>query len=154
MHDVSGVSGAAPVWAGLMTALHRDLAVTPPRPPAGVSAMVTAFRPAVEAARSEWFLDGTAQRDVTAAGPGDGIARIASPANATVIALDPDIPPSLQRVAISARGAARDLHFRLDDQPLGNAAGPVLWAPRPGPHRLALVDASGRVVDQVIFSVR
>ncbi|MFO1376877.1 MAG: penicillin-binding transpeptidase domain-containing protein [Steroidobacteraceae bacterium] len=154
MHDVSGVTGAAPVWAELMAALHRGLVVTPPRPPPGVSATLTAFAPAVEGPRREWFLDGTAQSTVTAAGPGDAIARIASPANATVIALDPDIPMGLQRVAIRASGAAQGLRLRLDNQWLGEARATVLWPPRPGPHRLALVDASGRAVDQVLFTVR
>ena len=36
MHDVSGTSGAAPVWATLMRELHRHEASRPPSPPAGV----------------------------------------------------------------------------------------------------------------------
>ena len=154
MHDVSGVTGAAPVWAEIMTALHRDLVVAPPRPPPGVSATLTAFTPAVEAPRREWFIDGTAQATVTAAGPGDAIARIASPANATVIALDPDIPASVQRVRIAAKGAATGLRFRLDGALLGPAAGGVMWKPAFGSHRLALEDARGRIVDEVRFIVR
>lgn len=154
MHDVSGVSGAAPIWAELMAALHRDLAVVPPRPPAGLSAELTTFTPPVEAPRREWFLDGTAQANVTAAGPRDAIAHIASPANATVIALDPDIPPAVQRVAITAKGASDGLRFRLDGALLGTAAGTLLWRPVPGTHRLALEDARGRTVDEVQFIVR
>jgi len=30
----------------------------------------------------------------------------------------------------------------------------LLWPPRTGAHRLALVDRSGTVVDQVLFTVR
>ena len=36
MHDVSGTSGAAPVWATMMRELHRHEASRPPSPPAGV----------------------------------------------------------------------------------------------------------------------
>ena len=154
MHDVSGVTGAAPVWAELMAALHRDLATTPPAPPAGVSATLTTFTPAVEAPRREWFLTGTSQELVRAAGDQDAIARITSPANATVIALDPDIPSSLQRVRIGATGASTDLRFRLNGALLGPAAGGILWKPVQGAHRLALEDVQGRIVDEVRFTVR
>jgi penicillin-binding protein 1C len=154
MHDVSGVTGAAPVWAALMAALHRDLVVTPPRPPPGVRATLTAFTPAVEAPRHEWFIEGTAQSTVIAAGPGEAIARITSPANATVIALDPDIPPAAQRVRLTAKGSSRELRFRLNGAVLGTAAGSVLWKPVHGSHRLVLEDTQGRAVDEVRFIVR
>ncbi len=154
MHDVSGVSGAAPIWATLMAALHQGGAGFPPTPPAGVEARQVAFTPAVESPRREWFVTGTATAAVAAVARDEAIARIASPANATVIALDPDIPPAAQRVPIRARGASRGLRFRLNDELLGTAAGTVLWKPAYGSHRLALVDGQGRVVDEVRFSVR
>ena len=67
MWDVSGTSGAAPVWAELMQALHGARgggAATPsraPTPPPGVIAQRVAFGDGIEAARSEWFLKGTEQ---------------------------------------------------------------------------------------------
>jgi penicillin-binding protein 1C len=36
MHDVSGVSGAAPAWLEILSFLHRDLEAERPAPPAGV----------------------------------------------------------------------------------------------------------------------
>jgi penicillin-binding protein 1C len=153
MHDVTGVSGAAPVWAELMEALHRDVPVAPPEPPGGVTRLHVAFFPAHEAARDEWFVTGTEAARVEATGPEHSMARIASPANATVIALDPDIPARVQRVPLRARGDLDGLVFELDGAPLGEAHRPLLWSPAPGVHRLALVDDAGRTVDHVRFTV-
>ena len=63
MWDVSGTSGAAPVWAALMNFLHRTEAgrAPPPPPPAGVVQSRVEFRDQLEAARSEWFIQGTEQ---------------------------------------------------------------------------------------------
>jgi hypothetical protein len=36
---------------------------------------------------------------------------------------------------------------------LGQAARPVLWSPVSGVHRLTLVDATGRTVDRIQFTV-
>ena len=43
---------------------------------------------------------------------------------------------------------------RLNGQDLGTAASLRLWPPSRGSYRLSLVDASQRVVDSVVFSVR
>ncbi|WP_043302362.1 penicillin-binding transpeptidase domain-containing protein, partial [Burkholderia humptydooensis] len=48
MWDVSGVTGAAPVWAAITGYLHRDLASRAPRPPAGVEQRRVAFERDVE----------------------------------------------------------------------------------------------------------
>jgi penicillin-binding protein 1C len=42
----------------------------------------------------------------------------------------------------------------LGGEVLGPAERPWSWAPRPGVHRLQLVDAGGRVIDEVGFEVR
>src|SRR5581483_2494167 len=55
MRDVSGVSGAAPIWHDLMTELHRGLASTAPAAPGGVTSLMTHFTPAVEPPRHEWY---------------------------------------------------------------------------------------------------
>ena len=154
MHDVTGVTGAAPVWAELMEALHRDAAVAPPEPPRGVSRVHVAFAPAHEAARDEWFVTGTEGAVVEAVGAAQALARIASPAHATVIALDPDIPARAQRVPLRARGQVDGLVFELDGTSLGDAERTLLWSPAPGVHRLALVDDAGRTVDHVRFTVQ
>jgi len=67
MHDVSGTSGAAPVWAAVMAHLHARAPSRALAPPRGVARLPVRFGPApeggtaLEAARSEWFLHGTQQ---------------------------------------------------------------------------------------------
>jgi penicillin-binding protein 1C len=65
MWDVSGVSGAAPVWASVMSHLHRRTPSQAPQPPAGVQRqavqLLTATGQRLEAPREEWFVTGTQQ---------------------------------------------------------------------------------------------
>src|SRR5690606_22405044 len=97
---------------------------------------------------------GTQIPDITALSPASRFPRILNPANGMIIAVDPDIPPSHQRVPFTARNAARDLRFRLNGEILGPAAGQMLWQPRPGVHQLELIGPGGRIEDKVSFTVR
>jgi penicillin-binding protein 1C len=157
MHDVSGLAGAAPVWRELMDLLHGDAPSVAPRPPAGLVRVATSFARGAEPARDEWFLRGT---EPGAAPPALAAprARIVSPQPQTVLALDPDIPPALQRVGFEARGhdgpGADPARWSLDGRDLGAATGIVLWALEPGRHRLELRSAGGRTLDAVAFEVR
>lgn len=163
MRDVSGVSGAAPVWHDVMAYLHRAVPSAPPAPPAGVERRMVTFAGALEPAREELFVAGTALGRVeTASAEHGAVARaanpaIASPADGTVFALDPDIPPAVQRVWLQAQGVngqtARHVSWRLDGKPLGRG-GTLAWLPWPGRHRLELLDQRGEVVDRVHIEVR
>ncbi len=154
MHDVSGTSGAAPVWAGLMAHLLQQAPSRAPAPPPGLVQAGVRFGDALEAARSEWFLPGTAQAQFAVAAPaGDtaAVARILAPADGSIVALDPDIPPARQRVALRAQGPAT--HWRVDGKPLASGAR-ADWMPWPGRHQVQLVDARGTVLDEVRIDVR
>ncbi len=70
MHDVSGTSGAAPIWAAVMGFLHAREPSRVPRAPPGLMRAPVRFGPAplapagsppLEAARDEWFVPGTQQ---------------------------------------------------------------------------------------------
>lgn len=153
MWDVSGVTGAAPVWHDVIAYLHRQVASHAPRPPAGVLQQVVTYQPAVEAPRREWFIAGTesaliAVLDATARPPA-----IVYPADDSILAIDPDIPQRLQRVFFQAQ-AGQGLRWRLDGKDLGPADDSISWKPVPGRHRLALANASGKAVAQSAFQVR
>jgi len=152
MTDVSGVTGAAPVWSEVMSWLHREIPSAPPDPPAGVRSVVVAFPRGAEPARVEWFLTGTEppETPLGAVSP----PRIVAPVSGTSIALDPDIPPSQQRVSFEAHTGRPHLRWLLDGADMGAGTDIVLWSPRPGAHTLSLVDARQRRVDTVAFSVR
>jgi len=126
-----------------------------PTPPDGIVAQAIAFDGHLEAPRTEWFIAGTEAAHVTLASAAGTAARlIVSPDDRSVVAIDPDIPPAVQRlrfeaVAPAPAGAA----WRLDGKRLG-AARPLPWSPWPGHHVLELVDAKGGVLDAVSFDVR
>jgi penicillin-binding protein 1C len=155
MHDVSGTSGAAPIWAGVMRYLHAREPSRGPQPPAGVVQQRVRFGDGLEAERSEWFVAGTQQAVMTVDGPvrrAQAAPRIASPLNGTIVALDPDIPPQRQRVSLRAEGAGA-LRWKVDGREFARGA-QAAWMPWPGRHVLQLVDASGKVADEVRVEVR
>jgi penicillin-binding protein 1C len=146
MRDVSGITGAAPVWREVMAGLHRTVPSEPPAPAAGVVP-----------AGAEWFLAGTEPAGVLETPAAVSVAaapRILSPVAGSVIALDPDIPAARQRVIFELEGRGAPYRWRLDEADLGAATGAVLWEPVAGRHALSLVDAAGRVVESTRFEVR
>ncbi|MBA3594894.1 MAG: penicillin-binding protein 1C [Pseudomonadota bacterium] len=176
MRDVSGSSGAAPVWAALMRHLHQHENSRAPAPPAGLVQSRVSFaaqgHTPLEAARSEWFIRGTEQavfaidsgatdaRQIRAGGQKginnqtsapDTPPRITAPASGTILALDPDIPPTRQRVNFSAEG--RGLRWLMDGKEFarGNQA---QWLPWPGRHTVQLISERGEVLDEIRIEVR
>ncbi len=192
MHDVSGTSGAAPIWSAVMGFLHAREPSRAPKAPVGLARAAVRFGPVapqpgspdprgggqpLEAAREEWFVQGTQQAlfaidsvaisaypssaigqndpkksaPDAAASPAGLPPRITAPAPGTIIALDPDIPPARQRLQFTATGNA--VQWRLDGKTLGR--GPrVAWLPWPGRHVVQLTDAQGKVLDEVRLEVR
>ncbi|MEW6120006.1 MAG: penicillin-binding protein 1C [Pseudomonadota bacterium] len=139
MRGVSGVTGAAPVWLDVMQMLPPAEAGSP-TPPSGLVRQ-----------QGEWFLAGGAPSDSTAS-PAE--SRIAYPGDGAILALDPDIPPAMQRVYFEST-AGNDAAFFIDGQRVGAAKHPVPWTPVAGPHVLELrAERDGRVLDGVRFQVR
>ncbi|WP_090684058.1 penicillin-binding protein 1C [Paraburkholderia phenazinium] len=163
MWDVSGVTGAAPVWAALVGYLHRRLPSSPPAMPPGVIETRVTFENNAEPSRNEWFLRGTETPLVGLAADADaaarrvstrGAAQIGTPTDGTIFALDPDIPAARQRISFErASGASTLSAWRLDGKTLGHASR-VPWLPWPGHHLLELVNADDSVADAVHFEVR
>jgi len=153
MWDVSGVTGAAPIWRDVMDYLQRGTASHAPAMPAGVKAGQVVFSPAVEAPRRELFLAGTETANIAIVGSAVRTAKIRYPGDGDIIALDPDIPDANQRVFFEAQSGG-GLHWRLDNSELGSATEAVSWHPAAGRHKLELVDAAGKVSDSIAFSVR
>ncbi|CAN7283401.1 MULTISPECIES: penicillin-binding protein 1C [unclassified Variovorax] len=152
MWDVSGTSGAAPVWAELMGFLHRNEASRTPAPPPGLVRSRVRFGDELEAARDEWFIAGTEQPLFAIPGAAaESAPRITAPSDGTIIALDPDIPPRHQRVRFEAEG--RGLQWRIDGKLFARGSS-AQWLPWPGRHVVELVDARGQVLDQVKLEVR
>ncbi len=133
MWNVSGVSGAAPIWSEIMNLLHRS---RPSEIPAAVSALASLRRnTSAEVAVSDIHL-----------------VRITSPAKGSTISLDPDIPASRQKMLFKA-SATENSKWILNGREFGSASKSLLWQPVPGKHRLGLLSDS-RIRDLVEFTVR
>ena len=152
MRDVSGVSGAAPVWRDIVHYLHKSDRSAAPAPPPGVVAVPVAFAADAEPARREWFLRGTEMSTVLASGAAAPTIRY--PANDTIVALDPDVAAGRQRVTFEAAPAVAGLSWRIDDVVIADDGGRAQWMPTAGRHQLRLEDTSGRVLSRVTFEVR
>ncbi len=148
MWNVSGITGAAPVWVEIMNWLHRHRTSRAPKPPAGVVAM----KMAQDNIRQEWFLKGTEQ--AVAPGEENPGFHIVYPAAGTVIALDPDIPVQEQKLFFEALPKDDRLRWILDGHDIGGAGALLLWTPIRGKHALTLVDASAHTLDSITFEVR
>jgi penicillin-binding protein 1C len=153
MWDVSGVSGAAPVWRDVMDYLHRDRPSRAPAPPAGVVRRQVAYRPAFEPERAEWFVSGTETGLVELVPRGQRAPMIVYPVEGSIIGIDPDIPEPQQRVMFQAQ-AGQGLRWRLDKEELAPAEEDFAWRPVAGEHQLELIDAGGKAVGAVKFEVR
>jgi len=156
MNDVSGVSGAAPVWRDLMDYLHANDGGAVPAKPQGIVTQEVQFSPAVESPRNEHFLAGTETAEIRLIAADDaglsGNAKILYPTDGTVIAIDPDIPVKHQRVQFSSRGP-ENVVWLIDGNTVGNG-GEIGWSPSGGRHKLTLADADGKPLDAVTFEVR
>ncbi len=159
MWNVSGVTGAAPVWLEVMNFLHRGGSAPPPAPPPGIVAVNVTFPGTVEPPRTEWFMVGTEPPEtVTSAKilPGTTHARgkIISPTRDSLLALDPDIPGEFQRLFFEAEAGGAHYRWVLDGETMGTTDEPVSWKPVRGKHLLSLADERMTVVDSVTFEVR
>ena len=159
MQRVSGSSGAAPIWRALVQQLHAGQPSRAPTPPPGVRRQVVAQAGGASdsggsgaAATPEVFIAGTELARLQPGGhtrqPAGVLRGIVSPRDGSLYALDPDIPPAVQRIVFEGEGG----QWWLDGQRLGQ--GPRLsWSPWPGRHRLELRLAGGRV-ERAGFEVR
>lgn len=156
MHDVSGVSGAAPLWAALVRELHRSQAsVLPAQPPEVVRLPVHFERQGdgpLDADRTEVFVRGTelAVWRLAASTGGTAERAIHSPQDGAIFALDPDMPPQVQKIALQSTQAGGE--WWLDGKRLSSRQRDW-WQPWPGRHELAW-RKQGKVQDTVRFEVR
>jgi penicillin-binding protein 1C len=161
MREVSGVSGAGPIWHDVISYLQRAQdSVQPPRPP-GVAARSVVFDDNIEPARQDVFLGDTAVSRVHLSADrvrvDSNALHIARPVSGTIVALDPDIPFVNQKIWLRAANLAGGLparvQWRIDQKVIGQGA-ELPWAPWPGKHDIELLDAGGQVLDRVFIEVR
>lgn len=155
MWDVSGVTGAAPVWRDIMEYLHRESASMLPVPPTGVMAQTVHYVPAIEAPRQEWVVANAVLPAAATIHLAPVPAQLIAPPAGAVIAPDPDIPDRKQALLVQAALSGQGCLY-LDQQLINQCRLSALTVPlpAPGPHVLSLRDKDGQVLDQHHFEVR
>jgi penicillin-binding protein 1C len=153
MWNVSGMTGAAPLWVEIMDQLHPQHDNPPIRPPDGVIQRPIPPILAGGPEHQEWFIRGT--EPATASLPAIGLLpHIVYPPSGAVFALDADIPKNRQRIFFTASGLMNGFFWMLDGRLIRAEAGPAPWSPSSGRHELALCAAGGQILDSVRFQVR
>lgn len=127
MWNVSGISGAAPLWRSLMLALHQERKPEDPR---------------MEYQQPDRPL------------PKKNLVKIEYPVREMLIGLDPDIPKRSQKVPLRAIGAGRGYAFFVNGRKFSEANRVSLWTPVKGRHHVELRSPKGEKVDEVSFVVR
>jgi penicillin-binding protein 1C len=184
MWDVSGTTGAAPIWAAVINYLHASQPSHAPQPPVGVVPVAVQFAtpggsasdPAgksasapIEAARREWFLAGT-QQSSFAINSGTTDAQYSGAS-----AQKGSQSTGIQIARITAPTTGTIIALDPDIPPKNQrltlladgtnlhwlidgkvfAKGPsAQWPPWPGRHVVRIAYAKGRVLDEVRIEVR
>jgi penicillin-binding protein 1C len=147
MRDISGVTGAGPVWREVMEHLHRDLPSLPHSIPKSVG---------YDSSKKEYYEIG--MEGILDVNPNFSFLqipiKITSPSPETIFAFDPDIPAPHQKILFRLNSYNMKLRWYLNQKPLGNASGPFFWDVEKGAFVLELRDETGKELDRVNFEVR
>jgi len=158
MWNVSGVTGAAPVWHEVMSYLHAKVTSRPAKMPEGMIRQTMEGETSY-AQKKELFMTGTEpvvmQRETGVRTELSlSLQRIIYPAQGMIIAMDPDIPEDQQRVFFEADASGGLLRWRLNSTEIGSASEIISWKPVPGTYTISLIDAKDAIIDSVYFSVK
>lgn len=150
MWNVSGISGAAPIWAEIMDYLHKEDWDLPLTPPNGMQAISHSGEG--ETNGTEYYIRGT--EPILHPKPSQKIINgILSPTTDSVIAIDPDIPPNRQKVFFQPKYFSKELTWSLNGEEKGSAGEIYFWTPVPGEHTLELFSKDVRI-DKIFFKVK
>ncbi|WP_229008054.1 penicillin-binding protein 1C [Methylophilus sp. Leaf408] len=160
MWDVSGITGAAPVWRDIVEYLHQKQHSQQPTPPDGLLHQQVRYQPPIESPRQEWVIAHnraaqTVPNQLISINVTPASAMLIAPPDSAIIAPDPDIPQQRQALLLQSGGTGKSCMF-LDNRPVA-ACGKskvVLPLPLPGKHQLTLKDTSGKLLDTHHFEVR
>jgi penicillin-binding protein 1C len=172
MWDVSGITGAAPVWRDIIEHLHQSRHSQQPAAPAGLLQQQVRYQPAIESPRQDWVIlprqaaqtaanqsasqtanQNANQTIVVNVTPSS--ATLIAPPDSAIIAPDPDIPQQRQALLLQSGGSGRSC-LLLDDRAVA-ACGKskvLVPLPLPGKHKLTLTDTQGKLLDTHTFEVR
>ena len=153
MWNVSGVSGAAPIWIEVMNFLHQNDPSMKRETLSGLIRKEVEFPQDIVPSREEWFIQGT-EPNSKEQRIGPYHPKIVYPLSGTVIALDPDIPLDLQKIFFISQASENEFRWILNGSPMGEVGKAIPWSPKAGKFFLALADGDEKILDYVYFEVR
>ncbi len=153
MWNVSGVSGAAPIWIEVMNFLHQNDPSIKRETFSSLIRREIEFPHDIVPSREEWFIRGT-EPNSKEQRIGPFHPRIVYPPSGTVIALDPDIPSELQRIFFISQTSENDFRWVLNGSPMEAVGKTIPWTPKAGKYFLAIADGEEKILDYNNFEVR
>ncbi len=147
MYDVSGVTGAGPIWREVMEYLHENRISEKPEIPSSVKYdnNKQSFYEVgmdniqdINISKSKWKVPG----------------KIIVPSDGTIFAFDPDIPKDHQKILFRLNVYQPGWKWVLNQKFLREAKDSFFWEVQKGVFVLELVDESGKVIDKINFEVR
>jgi penicillin-binding protein 1C len=152
MWNVSGMSGAAPVWLDIMNYLHSVSDLEENDKPDGVRVKGITYSRHLEPDRDELFIDGTEPAGTITGAAEYTKSAIVYPTPGAVLAIDPDIPENCQKVLFRAEPKSA-YRWKLNGKVIGKGC-QILWKPEIGEHQLVLIGDKISETDSVRFIVR
>jgi penicillin-binding protein 1C len=121
MWDVSGTTGAAPVWAEIMSYLHREKSSQPAQPPRDVISQTVELTNEtgkhLEAPHREWFIQGTEQALFTLNRTDPQFAQPSQPNPTTTVASHAAEPSAKQPASVLIASSATARQSTLTTRP-------------------------------------
>lgn len=130
MWNVSGVTGAAPVWRDILNYLS--------------SGEINISQ--VEAKKKDTVFIPTKNPSA--------LIKIIHPVNQSIFAIDPDIPDENQALYFEANKIDKEVFWMLNGKRLSDIKGMYFWKPISGKYKLAIVTKANKILDQIEFTVR
>jgi len=134
MKDVSGVSGAAPLWRRIMDDLNEKRSSQMP------SAIAHIQLPKIDA------VDQKHEKS--------SLTQILYPQSGAVLAFDPEIPEDRQKMLFRSKQSEKKQYWYLNEEKLGPLNEPLLWQIKKGHYKLEVRNEHQDKLDEVNFSVR
>lgn len=160
MWNVSGVTGAAPIYAQIMRYLHSSSYTNSLHSHSSHSNSIpTDFLAGLQVPngivkiKDNYFLKEMVNSNPITP-PKVFFPRITYPTDGMVVAHDPDIPSESEYLFFTGHDITADLKWYLNDKLLEVGKKSIKWKPVIGKYQLALISKSGKVIEKVNFEVR
>jgi penicillin-binding protein 1C len=152
MWDVTGITGAGPIWSDVIHFVNKIYPSEKIHPPEGLIEKEYVYEDGKKM-RKDYFLPDTEPNFIPSLSK-KGENQIQSPLNDTVIAIDPEIPNKVQKIFLEPRYFDKKLFWVVDGKKIGNAESIQYIEPKLGNHQINLVDQNDKLIDSVNLLIK